>query len=79
MERAIFSEDRPWREGRIAHVHISDCAANIDGHPTREPLQPGEGMIDIAGFIGSLLDNGYEGLITLESPCGFHSRRRDWT
>jgi sugar phosphate isomerase/epimerase len=28
-------------------------------------------MIDIDSFIGSLLQKGYEGLITLESPADF--------
>ena len=68
-------------EGRVAHVHLKDVdeamakqvrsgelafrQAVIDG--IFKPL--GEGAVDIAGFVGTLEDAGYEGWYVLEQDC----------
>ena len=47
---------------RLRHVHLSDNAGKgWDSH-----LPPGEGVLDIDGFLEDLADSGYDGAVSLE-------------
>jgi sugar phosphate isomerase/epimerase len=47
---------------RLRHVHLSDNAGKgWDSH-----LPPGEGVLDLDGFLGDLGASGYEGAVSLE-------------
>ncbi len=50
--------------GRIAHVHAKDC--RVEGHQPKW-CALGEGGIDWPGQIGALVQDGYEGSISLET------------
>ena len=48
--------------GRIRHVHLSDNAGRgWDSH-----LPPGDGVLDIDGFLDDLVTGGYDGEVSLE-------------
>jgi sugar phosphate isomerase/epimerase len=47
---------------RLRHVHLSDNAGKgWDSH-----LPPGEGVLDIDGFLRDLADSGFDGTVSLE-------------
>jgi len=52
---------------RVVHVHLNDSP---DLPPDRirdnERLLPGEGVIDLTGFLGALKKIGYEGVVSVE-------------
>jgi sugar phosphate isomerase/epimerase len=53
--RRLFGE-------RLRHVHLSDNAGKgWDSH-----LPPGDGVLDIDGFLDDLARSGYDGAVTLE-------------
>jgi hydroxypyruvate isomerase len=55
---------------QIGHVQIADA-------PGRN--EPGTGELDIAGYLGKLADNGYQGYIGLEyKPSGASADSFDW-
>lgn len=65
----------------VGHVHVKDFAGSIrDGDPRRRYLLPGEGCLDLDGFLDRLARHGYEGALTLEAsavdPEGGLDRRR---
>ena len=52
---------------RIGMVHINDAIAGpIEGFQDSKRLLPGEGGIDLAGFVGGLKKIGYAGAVSLE-------------
>ena len=52
---------------RIVHVHINDAPEQFFDHVVdKERLMPGEGVIDLLGFLGALQDLGYEGAVSVE-------------
>jgi L-ribulose-5-phosphate 3-epimerase len=57
-----FPEDYRAIRGSIGHIHFKDIS--FDTEPHMVPL--GEGVIDYRGIVKSLLDDGYEGTISLE-------------
>ena len=63
--------DTPWLIGdRLAHIHISDLrdGAERDFSRLRPILHPGEGRIDFPALLADLLNRGFAGTVTLESP-----------
>ena len=51
----------------VGHVHVKDFAGEIrHGDPRRRYLLPGEGALDLDGFLDRLDANGYDGTVTLE-------------
>lgn len=86
---SVLSADWLWNEGKVAHVHVSDCQRNADGIPEQRPiLQPGTGCIDFPAFFAGLRARKYAGAITLEAPavdpetrevdCGLLNRSFDY-
>jgi sugar phosphate isomerase/epimerase len=51
----------------VGHVHVKDFAGEIrHGDPRQRYLLPGEGTLDLDGFLDRLRANGYDGTVTLE-------------
>ncbi len=52
---------------RIVHVHLND-SADLPPEEIRDNqrLLPGEGVIDLTGFLGALKQIGYEGVLSVE-------------
>ena len=50
---------------RIVHVHVKDHA--VDAHGARRTVPTGEGEVDWPGQVRALLDDGYEGLMAVET------------
>jgi sugar phosphate isomerase/epimerase len=51
---------------QIVHVHINDCLAKPEEALDNDRVYPGEGVIDLAAFLRSLQQAGYEGAVTQE-------------
>jgi sugar phosphate isomerase/epimerase len=51
----------------VGHVHVKDFAGEIrHGDPRTRYLLPGEGALDLDGFLDALRAGGYDGTVTLE-------------
>lgn len=48
-------------QGRIAHVHLSDC----DGHRHGD-LPPGRGVVDFPPYLRALQESGFGGVVSIE-------------
>ena len=48
-------------QGRIAHVHLSDCDGKKHGD-----LPPGRGVVDFPPYLAALRDAGFEGTVSIE-------------
>jgi sugar phosphate isomerase/epimerase len=58
---------RALRPEQIVHVHLGDAPATpIDRLPDNDRLYPGEGSIDLVGFLGALKAVGYQGIVAQE-------------
>ncbi len=56
-----------WAENRVRHVHLKDFNGRLrDEHGGRRHLLPGEGALDLQGFLNGLTERGYKGAFTLE-------------
>ena len=55
------AEDIRKLQGRIAHVHFSDCDGRKHGD-----LPPGRGVVDFIPYLTQLKSNGYDGAISIE-------------
>jgi sugar phosphate isomerase/epimerase len=54
----------------VGHVHLKDFAGAIrHGDPRTRYLLPGEGDLDLDGFLARLRGQGYEGAVTLEASA----------
>lgn len=64
---ASIAADWLWAENRVRHVHLKDFDGRLrDAGGSRRHLLPGEGSLDLQGFLAGLVDRGYRGAITLE-------------
>ena len=61
-----ISADWLWEDRRVRHVHLKDFDGRMKVGGARRYLLPGEGTLDLQGFINGLLERGYDGAITLE-------------
>jgi D-psicose/D-tagatose/L-ribulose 3-epimerase len=48
-------------QGRIAHVHLSDCDGKVHGD-----LPPGRGVVDFPPYLRALREAGFEGAVSIE-------------
>ncbi len=54
----------------VGHVHLKDFAgAIVRGDPRRRYRLPGEGELDLDGFLTRLRGQGYDGAVTLEASA----------
>lgn len=58
-----------WSDNRVRHVHIKDFDGRMRDGNGRRYLLPGEGSLDLKGFLGALVERGYSGAITLEASA----------
>lgn len=58
-----------WEDRFVHHVHLKDFDGRLrrDGH--RRYLLPGEGQLDLQGFLNGLGERGYSGAFTLEATA----------
>lgn len=69
-ELSAFLESGLLESGHIRHVHIGDYAGGYKEWGRLYPIpHPGEGMVDFPAFFAGLKEKGYQGGMTLESPC----------
>lgn len=69
LDRSV-TDDRLWqRTGAVDHVHLKDCADVSVGWGQVGYVHPGEGSLDLRGFLEGLQARGYTGRITLEAPA----------
>jgi L-ribulose-5-phosphate 3-epimerase len=59
---SVYPADYESVRPHIAHIHAKDL--NVGGKPLIVPL--GEGQIDYKGIFGSLLADGYDGIVSIE-------------
>ena len=58
-----------WSDNRVRHVHIKDFDGRMRDGNGRRYLLPGEGSLDLKGFLGALVERKYSGAITLEASA----------
>jgi sugar phosphate isomerase/epimerase len=56
-----------WTDNRVRHAHLKDFDGRLEDSNGRRYLLPGEGMLDLQGFLTGLVERGYDGAITLEA------------
>jgi sugar phosphate isomerase/epimerase len=61
-----ITADWLWEGGRVQHVHLKDFDGRLMDGNGRRYLLPGEGSLDLQGFVNGLLQRGYGGAITVE-------------
>jgi len=67
--QALMDESWLWN-GMVEHIHISDYrGAQRDWNALYPILPPGAGDVDFSSFWTHLQKIGYNGSLTLESPC----------
>jgi sugar phosphate isomerase/epimerase len=54
---------------RVRHVHLKDFNGRLREGGVRRYLLPGEGTLDLQGFLAGLLQRGYDGAVTLEASA----------
>ena len=65
-----FFRSRLFTDGYIRHIHIGDYAGGYKEWERLYPIpHPGEGEVDFPAFFSALRKSGYDGGVTLESPC----------
>lgn len=58
-----------WADNRVRHVHLKDFDGRLREQGRRRYLLPGEGALDLQGFLDGLLQRGYAGAVTLEASA----------
>lgn len=64
-----IAADWLWDGGRVRHVHLKDFDGRMKEGGRRRYLLPGEGTLDLQGFLAGLVERGYDGAITLEASA----------
>lgn len=62
-----IAADWLWADNRVRHAHLKDFDGRLQDIDGRRYLLPGEGTLDLQGFLTGLVDRGYDGAITLEA------------
>jgi sugar phosphate isomerase/epimerase len=68
LEESIAA-DWLWADGAVHHVHIKDFDGRLSRGGRRRYLLPGEGRLDLQGFLNGLAERGYTGSLTLEATA----------
>lgn len=62
-----LDELRSLPKERIVHVHINDAPDRpVEEQIDNERVMPGDGIIDLVGFLRALKEAGYEGAVSVE-------------
>jgi sugar phosphate isomerase/epimerase len=68
LEESIAA-DWLWADRTVHHVHIKDFDGRLVREGRRRYLLPGEGRLDLQGFLNGLAERGYSGGLTLEATA----------
>jgi sugar phosphate isomerase/epimerase len=68
LEESIAAEWL-WTDGAVRHVHIKDFDGRLVRDGKRRYLLPGEGTLDLQGFLTGLVERNYGGTLTLEATA----------
>jgi sugar phosphate isomerase/epimerase len=66
---ASIASDWLWADGHVRHVHVKDFDGRMQDSNGRRYLLPGEGTLELRGFLAGLEERGYSGAITLEASA----------
>jgi sugar phosphate isomerase/epimerase len=66
-----------WEEKFVHHVHLKDFDGRLREGDVRRYLLPGEGMLDLQGFLTGLVERGYAGAMTVEATAVDEQGRLD--
>jgi sugar phosphate isomerase/epimerase len=66
---ASVATDWLWVDNRVRHVHLKDFDGRMKDAAGRRYLLPGEGTLELQGFLTGLAERGYTGAITLEASA----------
>lgn len=58
-----------WESKVVHHVHLKDFDGRLRRDGQRRYLIPGEGTLDLQGFLSGLGERGYQGAFTLEATA----------
>jgi sugar phosphate isomerase/epimerase len=58
-----------WEAPFVHHVHLKDFDGRLREAGHRRYLLPGEGTLDLQGFLTGLVERGYSGALTLEASA----------
>ena len=58
-----------WEGRFVHHVHLKDFDGRLRRNGRRNYLLPGEGALDLQGFLTSLSERGYSGAFTIEATA----------
>ena len=58
-----------WEDKRVRHVHLKDFDGRFRDGDGRRYLLPGEGTLDLQGFLAGLVERGYKDAITIEASA----------
>jgi sugar phosphate isomerase/epimerase len=64
-----LAADWLWADDRVRHVHLKDFDGRLSVGGVRRYLLPGEGSLDLQGFLDGLDQRGYKHAVTLESSA----------
>lgn len=58
-----------WADNHVRHVHLKDFDGRLRDASGRRYLLPGEGTLDLQGFLAGLVERGYAGAFALEASA----------
>ena len=64
-----IAADWLWSDGRVHHVHVKDFDGRMCREGRRRYLLPGEGGLDLQGFLTGISQRGYGGAFTIEATA----------
>jgi len=64
-----ITSDWLWEDRFVQHVHLKDFDGRLLREGKRRYLLPGEGSLDLQGFLTGLGERGYTGAFTLEATA----------
>lgn len=77
--KEAIADDALWESGAVDHVQIKDFAGSMtDDAGRRKYLHPGQGTLDLAGFMRGLRSRGYGGTVSLEASGVVDARTVDY-
>ncbi|HEY8192929.1 MAG TPA: TIM barrel protein, partial [Gaiellaceae bacterium] len=68
LEQSVAA-DWLWEDKFVHHVHLKDFDGRMRREGRRIYLLPGEGSLDLQGFLTGLDERGYAGAFTLEATA----------
>ena len=67
--RESVEADWLWQDGVVQHIHLKDFDGRLRREGRRRYLLPGEGRLDLQGFLTGVVERGYARALTLEATA----------